>query len=121
MQTKKYVEGGGIFSNPMPNAANRPQQLPQQNINLPQGQGQTQQGQGQPQQSYPFATYTSGLPPAQPTINVGGPSSQAAPQASGPQYRKGGAVKAYAKGGVVSASRRGDGIAQRGKTKGRMV
>jgi len=34
---------------------------------------------------------------------------------------KGGKVKAYAKGGVVSsASSRGDGIAQRGKTKGRM-
>lgn len=27
----------------------------------------------------------------------------------------------FAKGGSVSASRRGDGIAQRGKTKGRMV
>jgi len=26
----------------------------------------------------------------------------------------------YAKGGVVSASRRGDGIAQRGKTRGKM-
>lgn len=36
--------------------------------------------------------------------------------------KKGGAVKAYAKGGKVSsASSRGDGIAQRGKTKGRMV
>jgi hypothetical protein len=33
---------------------------------------------------------------------------------------KGGKVKAYAKGGMVSASSRGDGIAQRGKTKGRM-
>ena len=39
-------------------------------------------------------------------------------------YRRGGKVKKYAKGGSVSstssASRRGDGIAQRGKTKGRM-
>jgi hypothetical protein len=38
--------------------------------------------------------------------------------------KKGGAVKSksYAKGGTVSsASKRGDGIAQRGKTKGRMV
>jgi hypothetical protein len=36
-------------------------------------------------------------------------------------YSKGGKVKAYAKGGSVSsASSRGDGIAQRGKTKGRM-
>jgi hypothetical protein len=39
-------------------------------------------------------------------------------------YKKGGIVKKMAKGGTVnvsSASRRGDGIAQRGKTKGRMV
>lgn len=38
-------------------------------------------------------------------------------------YKKGGVVKKMAKGGSVksSASRRGDGIAQRGKTKGRMV
>jgi hypothetical protein len=39
-------------------------------------------------------------------------------------YKKGGVVKKMAKGGTVnvsSASRRGDGIAQRGKTKGRMV
>jgi hypothetical protein len=38
--------------------------------------------------------------------------------------KKGGKVKKMAKGGVVkapSASRRGDGIAARGKTKGRMV
>ena len=33
---------------------------------------------------------------------------------------KGGSVKGYASGGSVSASRRGDGIAQRGKTRGRM-
>jgi len=37
-------------------------------------------------------------------------------------YKKGGAVKKYAKGGSVgSASKRADGCAQRGKTKGRMV
>lgn len=35
-------------------------------------------------------------------------------------YKKGGNVKTYAKGGAVSASRRADGIAQRGKTKGRV-
>ena len=41
---------------------------------------------------------------------------------SGMTMKKGGKVKGYAKGGSVSsASRRGDGIAQRGKTKGRMV
>ena len=35
--------------------------------------------------------------------------------------KKGGSIKAYAKGGTVSASKRGDGIAQRGHTKGRLV
>jgi len=36
------------------------------------------------------------------------------------EMKKGGGVKAYAKGGSVSASRRGDGCAQRGKTRGMM-
>ena len=36
-------------------------------------------------------------------------------------FKKGGKVKKMAKGGSVSASRRGDGIARKGKTKGRMV
>jgi hypothetical protein len=35
--------------------------------------------------------------------------------------KKGGAVKKMASGGSVSASRRGDGCATKGKTKGRMV
>jgi hypothetical protein len=35
-------------------------------------------------------------------------------------FKRGGAVKKMAFGGSVSASRRGDGIAQRGKTRGRM-
>ena len=46
------------------------------------------------------------------------------PRNEGEDYKKGGRVKKkMAKGGSVksSASRRGDGIAQRGKTKGRMV
>jgi hypothetical protein len=34
--------------------------------------------------------------------------------------KKGGAVKKMASGGKVTASRRGDGIAQRGKTRGKM-
>jgi len=33
---------------------------------------------------------------------------------------KGEAIRGYASGGSVSASRRGDGIAQRGKTRGKM-
>lgn len=35
-------------------------------------------------------------------------------------FKRGGKVKAYAAGGSVSASRRGDGIATKGKTRGRM-
>lgn len=35
-------------------------------------------------------------------------------------YNKGGKIKKYAKGGMVSASSRGDGIAQRGKTRGKV-
>jgi hypothetical protein len=38
-----------------------------------------------------------------------------------PELRRGGKVKKYASGGSVSASRRGDGCAQRGKTRGKMV
>jgi hypothetical protein len=38
----------------------------------------------------------------------------------GVEFRKGGSAKGYASGGSVSASRRGDGIAQRGKTRGRV-
>jgi FKBP-type peptidyl-prolyl cis-trans isomerase len=39
-----------------------------------------------------------------------------------PPFKSGGAVKGYAKGGSVSsASKRADGCAQRGKTKGRMI
>jgi len=36
------------------------------------------------------------------------------------QKAGGGAIRGYASGGSVSASRRGDGIAQRGKTRGKM-
>jgi hypothetical protein len=37
-----------------------------------------------------------------------------------PAYKQGGSIKTYAKGGSVSASSRGDGCAQRGKTRGMM-
>jgi hypothetical protein len=63
-------------------------------------------------------------------IGGGGKSGGFGPaiQAFSGAMKKGGKVKAYAKGGMVSgkskassASSRGDGIAQRGKTKGRFV
>ena len=46
--------------------------------------------------------------------------AQKAARGFGPQFKKGGAVK-VSKPKTSSASNRGDGIAQRGKTKGRMV
>jgi hypothetical protein len=56
---------------------------------------------------------------------AGQPTSPPAPKLAGMGafMKKGGKVKAYAKGGAIksSASARGDGCAQRGKTKGRMV
>lgn len=36
-------------------------------------------------------------------------------------YKRGGSVKRYSSGGSVSASRRGDGIASRGKTRGKII
>jgi hypothetical protein len=43
------------------------------------------------------------------------------PRASEDGYKKGGAVKKMASGGMVSsASKRADGIAQKGKTRGKM-
>jgi hypothetical protein len=36
-------------------------------------------------------------------------------------YKRGGSIKRYSSGGSVSASRRGDGIASRGKTRGRII
>ena len=51
-----------------------------------------------------------------------GRDAQILPIAPPPGMRKGGAVKTYAKGGSVksSASKRGDGIAQKGKTRGKI-
>jgi hypothetical protein len=39
---------------------------------------------------------------------------------SGVEFKRGGNIKKYASGGSVSASSRGDGCAQRGKTRGMM-
>lgn len=105
MRAKKYVEGGGIFSSPMPNTANS-SQPPQGNVNLPIGQGATAP-QGQ---TYPAATFTSGVQPnpQRPDINVGGNAMGQNPQTGMPMFRKGGYVKAA------------DGIASKGKTRGRM-
>lgn len=103
MRTKKYVEGGGIFSSPMPNTANS-SAPPQGNVNLPTGQPQGQQP------IYPQNTFTSGVQPNRQTldINVGGNGMGQNPQTGMPMFRKGGFVKAA------------DGIASKGKTRGRM-
>jgi hypothetical protein len=104
MRTKKYVEGGGIFSSPMPNAANS-SAPPQSNVNLPTGPQSQEQ-----QPIYPQTTFTSGVRPNQqtPDIMVGENTMGQNPQTGMPQFRKGGYVKAA------------DGIASKGKTRGRM-
>ncbi len=77
-------------------------------------QAQPGQGVGVPDYAKPYMA------------QAGQPTSPPAPKLAGMGafMKKGGKVKAkaYAKGGTVSsASKRGDGCAQRGKTKGRMV
>jgi hypothetical protein len=73
---------------------------------------------------------TGGVPSGTPNIAAGTPANffntPTTPPPPGAVYKKGGAVKAkkMASGGMTakaSPARRGDGIAQRGKTKGRMV
>ena len=89
------------------------------------------------QQSNPYPSASGGLgnyaplvqigatqgQPTTPNLNLTQPQTQ--PQAQQPQpMKRGGKVRmkanCYAKGGVVKSGR-GDGCAQRGKTKGRMV
>jgi len=68
--------------------------------------------------TYPFPSTNAAAPSTNTTVNVGGgettPVVQQDPFANT-------AVQTMKKGGKVTASRRGDGIAQRGKTRGRMV
>ena len=94
MRTKKYVEGGGIYTSPMPNTANS-SLPPQSNVNMPTGQPQKQS-----QSQYPFTNSAD--------IMVGGNTMGQNPQTGMPMFRKGGFVKAA------------DGIASKGKTRGRM-
>jgi hypothetical protein len=58
-------------------------------------------------------------PPTQNTIGGGAYGGNNTPKMA-PGLKAGGKVKAFAKGGAVKSSR-GDGIAQRGKTRGKMV
>ena len=67
-------------------------------------------------------TVGSALDDIQSRIGGGGGGFGGSGTSSGMTMKRGGAVKGYAKGGMVgSASKRGDGIAQRGKTKGRVI
>lgn len=60
-------------------------------------------------------------PQVSPPMVAGGPPGSLVPGVPR-QYNKGGTVKGYAKGGKVSsASKRADGIAMKGKTKGKFV
>ena len=64
----------------------------------------------------------SALDDIQSRIGGGGGGFGGSGTSPGMTMKRGGAVKGYAKGGMVgSASKRGDGIAQRGKTKGRVL
>ncbi len=98
----RYAYGGDVNINPAP-PAQAARVMPQQQATYPFPQNP------QPQQTPQAMQVSADAPMA--TLNT--------PTAG--LFRKGGKVKAYAKGGAVSASRRGDGVAQRGKTKGRMV
>jgi hypothetical protein len=67
-------------------------------------------------------TVSGALDDIQARIGGGGGLGSMVPSPGMTGMKKGGAVKGYAKGGMVgAASRRADGIAQRGKTKGRML
>lgn len=70
-------------------------------------------GQGQAASAAPAAS--EGLGNNSPLVQVNAPGAEAAETAD--------STKPFGmkKGGKVTASRRGDGIAQRGKTRGRMV
>lgn len=57
-------------------------------------------------------------PPAKRPATRGGVFREGMPV---PQDIDGASVKAYKKGGSVSASKRADGCAQRGKTRGKMI
>lgn len=108
MRTKRYVDGGSVFTpvgnRQQPNA--NPQPQPGQPGPLAQpGQATASSGDATP---YP-PTFTSGIASQEPSFDVGEPSSSVPPPTAGRAFRKGGYVKAA------------DGIAQRGKTKGRMA
>ena len=63
------------------------------------------------------------LQAAQPAPAPASPQSAYPPPPQAGMFRKGGAVKTFKKGGSVksSASRRGDGIATKGKTRGKFI
>lgn len=69
------------------------------------------------------STGQQGMPKYDPTVMGGGELSQPGGGGVMKMMKRGGKVTkpvAYAKGGAVKASSRGDGIAQRGKTKGKI-
>jgi len=98
---KRYAYGGDVNINPAPPA--------QAAAVLPQPQASTRPQQPQ-SPTYPFSTMAAPQQPQAVQASVDSPTSSGMTPPAG-LYRKGGKVKAT----------RGDGIAQRGKTKGRMV
>jgi hypothetical protein len=97
--------GGGMTGGPMRPPTDRPTML---------------QGPGRGMTGGPMR------PPPMPSGPTSGPQTSMPPGGmGGAMMKRGGKVKSMSSGGSASkapsASRRGDGIAQRGKTKGRMI
>ena len=123
--------GGGIFSRPPPNQMSGPVRPMGSMGGVPaRSMGPTGSMGGMPPPPPPSQVPQSYLDALQSAMRNPPPQQSSLQDAvrglgggmGGMGMKKGGAVKAYAKGGKVSsASSRGDGIAQRGKTKGKFV
>ncbi len=137
MKKRKFAEGGGVFPGddftPMPigypeQPVEPPFVTPPTPISPPPRgiggsgkQGGTARG-GLDLVGQGAKTVSGALDDIQARIGGGGGLGSMVPSPGMTGMKKGGAVKGYAKGGMVgAASRRADGIAQRGKTKGRMI
>lgn len=131
MKTRKFALGGNVLDYPkdnMPDFPTMPIEPPMPNpIPPPPGKGRggfggnTAYG-GLEQVGAGAKTVGSALDDISNRLGKGTSSGSGISPGMTPMMKKGGKVKGYAQGGSVgSASKRADGCAQRGKTKGRMV
>ena len=131
MKKRKFAQGGetGLSMSPIPDDdvfpyPGGPEPFPAPGVvppaSIPTGNN-TARG-GLEQVGVGAKAVGSALDDIQSRIGGGGGGFGGSGTSSGMTLKRGGAVKGYAKGGMVgSASKRGDGIAQRGKTKGRVI